>query len=788
MKIGPRCFTCHSPHAFMKNQRSTEHPAIAGAAASSRDWRMLLVLAALIALFFGKILLGSAWLWEDMLYYSYPVRSFAATSMAMGQFPLWNPYTFNGMPFLADIQTTVLYVPCILLTLFVHNGVLNFYWLEVMVIAHFVLAGWSMFLLASSFSLKRLPALFAGASYMLSGFMITHAIHQQIITMVAWFPLIVLLFRRSLTEDSWRPVFLCALILGHSTFAGYPQLSLYLHFFLLVYALFLLMTSCRGAAILSRTASVMLAKAVTIVGLGLAVAAIQLLPTAELADLSQRAQITYQKSAEGALAWPQLITMFSPKFFGTASGGGYNYWGPGTYWYYWETCIYLGILPLLLMLLTPLFWRRNAHVVFLGGTAIFTLLFALGDNFPLHRLFYEIVPGFSKFRDPARMGVFLSFAASLLSAFSLQTILHDDRKEFDIRRARAVLFGAAGVGMALWLATVTGMLDGLIASPGNPAAALAIRSSAHLALAVLLVSAAVLLIALTRRFWSHRAGWVLLAVFFADMILFGGDQNNSPVNPGDYFHRADPVVRFLREEAKTDVFRVNTRNPFGMIMDRNQGMVDRIPTMEGYTPLILQRALPQYGSDTRSFDLLNVRFVTVADRAAGRLVMASHPTYLPRAFFLYDVRVVQGDEKMLAAVKDTAWNHRTTALIEKPAPIPIIPLPYGMAPQWKARITDYENNRLALDVETPVNGLLVLSEIYYPGWTATIDGTGTEVLRTDYTLRGIAVPAGSHRIVVQFSHPPFVAGGWLTAGALVVCLAGVAFAPSGRSRRPEKGN
>jgi hypothetical protein len=89
-----------------------------------------------------------------------------------------------------------------------------------------------MYLLASSLDLKRAPALFAGVTYMLSGFMITHAIHQQIITMVAWFPLITMLFRISLTQAGWRPAFLCALLLGHSTFAGYPQLSLFFHSFL----------------------------------------------------------------------------------------------------------------------------------------------------------------------------------------------------------------------------------------------------------------------------------------------------------------------------------------------------------------------------------------------------------------------------------------------------------------------------------------------------------------------------------------------------------------------------
>src|SRR5512140_774861 len=99
-------------------------------------WQVVVLLAFLVAIFFREILLGTAWLWEDFLYFSYPVRNFAATSVAMGSLPLWNPYTFNGMPFLADIQTTVFYLPCMLLSLFATGSRLSFYWLEFMVIAH----------------------------------------------------------------------------------------------------------------------------------------------------------------------------------------------------------------------------------------------------------------------------------------------------------------------------------------------------------------------------------------------------------------------------------------------------------------------------------------------------------------------------------------------------------------------------------------------------------------------------------------------------------------------------
>jgi hypothetical protein len=754
-----------------------------GVGAALRDWKAVALFAGMTALFFYKILLGEAWLWEDMMYFSYPVRVFAATSMAMGHLPLWNPYTFSGMPFLADIQTTVLYLPCVALALFVRDGGLNFYWLEIMVIAHYVLAGWAMYLLASSLDLKRAPAVFAGATYMLSGFMITHAIHQQIITMVAWFPLITMLFRSALTQARWRPAFLCALLLGHATFAGYPQLSLYFHMFLFAYFLFLLLREHRGKALLYRPAVVLAAKAVMIVGLGLAVAAIQLLPTAELAGLSQRAQITYEKSTEGSLAWSQLLTLFVPKLFGSAGAAGSTYWGPGTYWYFWETCIYIGILPLMLMVISALSLPRNPHAAFFWGVALFTLLFALGNNFFLHKLILDYLPGFSKFRNPARIGVFFSLAGSLLSAFALQAIMNGEKNSPESRRVRTLLLSFTGTGVALWAAVMTGTLDPVLGVPASSLILQSMRKEAHWTLLFVLVSSGTLLMLRLKNGWLARGVIVFPAVFFIDMLVFGADQNTSSTNPSDYFHRADPLVRFLRNDMKYDLFRVNTRNEHGMIMDRNQGMMNRIFTLEGYTPLVLQRAIPPY-TDNQKFDLLNVKYRTSFDRRNGTLSLIPHPTYMPRAYFLYDVRVARTDEELAAAFRDSSWNHTTTAILEEESPLHAAPPTGGH--HGSARVTAYDDNRLELEASSPTEGILVLSEVFYPGWKAYVDGTESTILRTDYNLRGIVFPGGSHHVEFRFIPPPFVTGAWITAAAVLVCLAGLVKLPPRRKRLQEE--
>ena len=220
----------------------------------------LAILLLFVALFFRDILLGNRWFFDDFLYQNYPFRHFAAVSLAMGEFPFWNPYTFNGMPFQADIQTAVFYVPMTLLTLFVTGGKLHHYWLELVIILHFALAAVSTFFLARSFGLRRIPSLLAGVGYGLSGYMVLHAIHQQLLTLVAWYPLVWLLFRRTLDPRQWWRVGLTAAVLGHTTLAGFPQLSLYLYSFLGIYLLYEVFIRFRWKELFSRASLGMLAR------------------------------------------------------------------------------------------------------------------------------------------------------------------------------------------------------------------------------------------------------------------------------------------------------------------------------------------------------------------------------------------------------------------------------------------------------------------------------------------------------------------------------------------------
>jgi len=732
------------------------------------DWQCIGLLGILVGIFFAPFLVGRAFLWEDFVYQWYPFRQFAASTLARGELPLWNPYTFNGMPFLAEIQTEVFYLPMTLLTLFVRDGHLDVFWLQMVNILHYWLAGAGMFFLSRSYQLRRIPSLFAGIAYAFSGFLVLHAIHQVILVVVAWFPLILWMVRRAIASPRWYWVFATGVVLGHSFFGGSPQMSLFFYFFLLCYVLFEILSGYGFRGVFSRPALRVAARSAAIVAISMGIALVQFLPTQELSSLSQRAQITFEKAAEGGLAWQQVLTLLSPKLFGFANVHGSEYWGPGAYWYYWETCIYIGLLPLLLALLAIWTLKGNRAVLFFGGVALFALLFSLGANFFVHPAFFHYVPGFAAFRNPARMGIFIALAASLLSAFALHH-LGERNAARSTTMNRRPLFIISAVAAVILLLILAGALDGLLGVPPDMHARAQLQRAAGASIVMLFVAAGTIWLMISRKGAPHWLGLLACAFLFVDAYLFSADHNTSPDNPADHFRRAERITSFIKQQQ--GIFRVNIRNPHGLMMDRNQGMVDRIYTMEGYTPLVLQRVHPPTDNPETMFDLLNVRFITVTDTIKRQLMMQERPRVLSRAHMVYDVRPTHSETELVAALKDPGFDPSTIALIEEDLPRSIA-APDSLRPAWNTAITAMHDNSIQLTVTTERDGFLVLSETFYPGWNAYVDGNPTRVYRTDFSLRGIVVPAGEHSVVFRFESASFKCGLWVSLATLALCIAG----------------
>jgi len=95
-------------------------------------------------------------------------------------------------------------------------------------------------------------------------------------------------------------------------------------------------------------------------------------------------------------------------------------------------------------------------------------------------------------------------------------------------------------------------------------------------------------------------------------------------------------------------------------------------------------------------------------------------------------------------------------------------------------------NRISLRAQAAREAFLVLSEIHYPGWRVTVDGHARPLLRADYLLRAVRVPAGEHQIEFTFAPPALLWGGALSAAGLIACC-GLLVAWAWRGRRVGQG-
>ncbi|OGG00952.1 MAG: hypothetical protein A3F83_06450 [Candidatus Glassbacteria bacterium RIFCSPLOWO2_12_FULL_58_11] len=747
------------------------------------------LLASLTLVYFWKFLTpfsaSRCWLWEDFLFQNYPYRVFAATSLAAGHFPFWNPFVFAGQPFFADIQTAVLYPFNLVQALFVSRGSLSPYLVQAVELLHYFLAAIFTFRFLRLGEASREGALLGAVTFAFSGFMVTHAIHMNFIYVFVWLPLILELFERALSGSRFRHVLACALVLALSNMGGYPQYSLYIYCTLGLY--WLVQEFARHGAdgwsqknLLRR---LVILAFVSLAALGLNTFAY--LPAAELARYTPRSEMTYAASTEHSLNPLFLFKLISPRFFGVQYPGTNSYWAGG-YSAFWETCLFAGSLPLILALSSLGALRKNRHLLFAALLGALCLWLALGNYGLLYKLFFSYAPGFDRFRIPGRFSALVSFALALLAAHGWTRLTAQKEKtaaRFFSSGPAYITLGLMSIALTALILLKTGALDNLSgAALADPVRKAAAAASLLASLSWLALSGSLIFLAVTRPGASARAGLGIAAclLVFAELYWFGAPFLKGDTAP-DQLYQYNQTVAAFQQEGKKELFRINARsleNPGIMLLGRNQGSLHRLFLLEGYNPLQLKRRLAEIEKERR-FDLLNVKYMIAIDYEHRTAGFVQRKTYLPRAFLLRHWRVAGEDEKILAALNGPDFNYRGEAILETD---PGIDTPAaGSHIESKVEITSYEQNEIEISTVSDIPGILVLSEWDYPAWKAWVDGEPAKVLRADYALRAVALREGSHKVRFAYRSASFDKGLLLSLlTALILLAAFIVFSVKGR--------
>jgi len=734
---------------------------------SIKDWQVILFFAIITIFFFWEIIIQKRFFWEDFVYQYYPFRNFASVALSSGIIPFWNPYTFGGMPFIADIQTAFFYPLHLLLTFFVSDGALNFVWLEYLIIFHYFLAGVFSYYLSKSLQLNPFSSILSGIIFMFCGFMVTHLIHETMIIQFAYMPLIFLFYNRSLEKYSLSSSLLAGLVMGIAILCGHPQITLYIFFTFVLFAGFKLFLTLKDESYkLTKSFFKLLGLAALPFIIGIMIGSVQLLPTFAISGLSERAEMTYQSTLEGSLGYHQFFTLLVPKFFGStnAAHNEIPYWANKGYWLYWESCIYVGLSAIIFGLLAIYTRRKERNVIFLASVSLLSLLYVLGDNFLMYKLFYYVVPGFNKFRGVGRFGLVFSFCISLLAAYGLDYLLKNPGSLQIKKYIKYVLLGI-GLLVILWILYLANVFTGLANTYNNPAFYKNSINQLGISILFLLVLSGIILAYAKEYLHPSISIALIILVTFFDLYIFGSKHNTSPHNP-NLFYRQKQHAKEFREENKQELYRVNSRT-FGNIMffERNQGMIDFIFLMEGYNPLNLQRKFPP----GRTHDLMNVKYVANANLQEKSLNLDLNETYMPRAWMSYKPIICLSDSEIIKTMTDSNFNYRETVVLESQIDFPQDTVPGKNV----VKITNYELNRIELAVETEKTGILVLSEVHYPAWKVYVDGIESPLLRSNYSLRAVLVQKGAHKIVFEYKDSDYQFGAILSLSGLGIVFIGL---------------
>lgn len=676
---------------------------------------------------------------------------FAVSSMRQGQFPLWNPHLFSGIPFVGNPQPALFYPPMWLTLLMPISKAFG-----LIILLHLWLAGVGMYGWMRSEGASKIGALFSAVVFAFSGYLVVRvwAGHLGVVTTGSWLPVLLWIFRRVDRHEEWTLAIAGGLPVGLSVLAGHTASFLYLALALGGYSAFCAWRAWRRR----RSAQAVLIRLLLVCAMlvvGFTVAAVQLLPTAELLRNSAR-QAGADYGFAARFSWPPgyLLTLLVPNFFGEPTHTGY--WGDGVYE---ELIFYVGILPLLLAIAS--FRLKHRLKGFLLLVAFVALMLAFGSYGVVHRLFYRFVPLFRVMRAPARAGYLFTLAVAALAGLTLTDLQRSGRHE-RVRLLEPFRWGSAlsVAGAALVLAAA-GFAAFALGRESNPAAGRLWHQANQIVVFLIffLLSMGLLISWKDAEAAGGRLCAIALVLIVLDLWTFGGPMLASRhIEPSAYW---DVVAQAVPDSQAARVL------PWGLSeFEQNDAMAFGLRSVFGYDPLVVQRYEEFISSRpdprARTYDLLNAGYlVTTApwepsdDVGEPQLVLEQAGVYvyerlsaMPPGWIVSHTEVMDG-ATVLQHIHAPAFDPGETALVEEPVSC--------TGTGGTVEILDYGANQIRARTEGG-GGLLVLSEIHYPGWKATVDGDRAEVVRANYVLRAVCVPAGTREVGFTY-HPPLLRPG-----------------------------
>jgi len=712
----------------------------------------------------------------DVFSQLYPGRSLAMDLIRHGSLPLWNSFSFSGYPLLANWQSAPFYPLNSLMLMF---G--NIHGYGIMVFLQPILAASFMYIFLRQLKLSRVAAGLGGIVSAYSGFVMVYLEYATIGQIMIWLPLVLYLFEKYFEKRQIRFLALSSICLFPVLTGGFFQPAFYV---ILIASLYFLFRSLSLPGTTNKPKLIALDAIFILVGI--ATAAIQLVPTAELLKYSirnlDRNIVDYHY---GLLPVQNLVSFLAPDFFGNPATT--NYWGVIQYQ---EVTGYFSVIAFALAILGIFSkkkdWRLNLFSALFVGSIILAF-----DN-PIGRLIYQFKFPLLSTGYASRWLIITAFSGAFLAATAIE--------RFNQKKLTFILSALLGI-----LVLIYGLIWKAVI-PISPAHIPVVLRNLLLPIALLITGIAICIF-IRNKNWAK---WLLLILIAFDLGRF--TVKFTPFSDPQYTSRAIPVFEYIKSQSKVD----RVISDSGPILPANTWMYPELYSPTGYDPLLIkdyavffrglnmgQMKAPEIngkldgGLFTRYLNLVNLNspfidlvgakyLLTVKYDPYGKIrpwgkinegaidlsrykpvfedgetVVLQNQTALPRASLYYkaesETDSVKAVEKLI-----TGFDFRNKLLIDKENPTQYSPGENDMV-----EITDYSANKVNFQVKTQNGAYLFLSDTFFPGWQVSINEKLGEILRADSVFRAVEVPPGNSHIEMSYSPNSYKAGATISAISLL---------------------
>jgi len=725
---------------------------------------LALLMLAIVAFYWKIILSGQFSLLTNFetVTQAYSWFHFWVESVRQGTLPLWDPYAFAGRSFPGEMQTAAFYPLHLILAIFPfdHNGLLAPRLYHLYFVSVHLMAAWFMFALIRELGLTRFSAIIAGLCFSIGGF-VGRVLWPHMLESSIWLPIQFSFLLRALDAKTlFRGLAYAALsglALGLSILAG--GLHIVMMQGLVLATAIAHYTVHKSSVVTAASPRYKVWKQpiwkqpililLIVVSIGLASGAIQLLPSMEYSARAMRwVNGGTVLPASQKIPYSNLVDSLSPRglvsylFFETKNLGPGEVLSP-----------YLGVFPLFLAIVGV--WKNwgNLWVRYAAGLAFAAILFSLGSYSLLYGLIYAIVPFLWMAREASRFLYLAHFGLVILVAFGAETLFSKTESPSSWKSLNRVLLYLT-VACAAALAA-----SAIFPSP-------AWRSETMFSFLVVFLS-----FALWRYIEAGATGkiarFLVAALILFDVSAFDSAAENKAEmaqrgeNHLDRLLSMQPAVQFLKSQPGLFRVQVAAETPL------NPGDAFNLHTLNGGAVTMPSNYFGLQSKGSFASNLLNVRYflkpATAAEAgpvyADSKWKVYANPQAFPRAWLVHQTAVESSPELLLSRLGAQGSEPDHVGLLTAPLEMPLAPALAGAAEI--ASVEQYSARHIRLKVRAGSRGLLVLSEMYYPGWEARVNGNREKIYEVDGGLRGVIVPQGESRVTFEYVPRSVIIGGLL---------------------------